>query len=175
MRSFGHDPDTIRAGFYRGVMRLLTSCLALLVLITSCASTGGDDPGDLPVTDADHFAWVLAALDRPAVVNVWASWCVPCRSEAPLLRAAHEQFGDQISFIGVDVQDDQSSARAFVAEFGLSFPNYFDRVRSVPARLGGIGVPITYFVDSSGQVVDVHQGIIDEATLALGIDELLSR
>lgn len=109
------------------------------------------------------------------MVNVWASWCVPCRSEAPLLRVAHERFGDEVAFIGIDVQDDQDSAQAFIAEFGLAFPHYFDRDRRVPQELGGIGVPITYFIDADGSVVDIHSGIIDEATLALGIDELLSR
>lgn len=155
-------------------MRLRIALLSLLAAVASCASPAGSDPGELPATNADHFEDVLADLDRPAVVNVWASWCGPCRSEAPLLRTAHERFGDQVAFIGVDVQDEQSAARAFIAEFDLGFVHYFDRNRSVPARLGGIGVPITYFVDASGQVVDIHVGIIDEAGLALGIDELLN-
>lgn len=147
----------------------------LVLIVGGCASPRGTDPGDLPLTDADHFATVLNELEQPAVVNVWASWCVPCRSEAPLLREAHEQFGDRVTFIGIDVQDSQSSAREFIAEFGLEFLHYFDRDRSVPAELGGVGVPITYFVNESGDVIDIHAGIIDEAGLALGIDELLSR
>lgn len=156
-------------------MRRYAVALALALVVAACANSAGRDPGDLPVTDADHFAAVLNDLDRPAVVNVWASWCVPCRSEAPLLRAAHQEYGDRVAFIGIDVQDDQASARDFISEFGLEFPHYFDRTRSVPASLGGIGVPITYFVDASGQVVDIHTGIIDEAGLVLGIDELLQR
>lgn len=156
-------------------MRWRVGVLALLATTAACAAPAGSDPGDLPVTDADHFEAVLTELDRPAVVNVWASWCGPCRSEAPLLRAAHERFGDQVAFIGLDVQDEQSAARAFISEFDLRFEHYFDRDRSVPARLGGIGVPITYFVDASGNVIDTHVGIIDEARLVLGIDELLNR
>jgi len=156
-------------------MRWHVALIALLAMAAACTATTGSDPGDLPVTDADHFEEILASLDRPAVVNVWASWCGPCRSEAPLLRAAHAQFGDQVAFIGIDVQDEQSSAREFIAEFELRFTHYFDRNRTVPARLGGVGVPITYFVDGSGQIVDTHVGIIDEAGLALGIDELLNR
>jgi hypothetical protein len=92
-----------------------------------------------------------------------------------LLTAAHETYGDQIDFIGVDVQDNQADAKNFIAEFELDFTHYFDRDRSVPEFYGGFGTPITFFFDGTGTLVDTHLGVIDERALALGIDEIVDR
>ncbi|HUG07700.1 MAG TPA: TlpA disulfide reductase family protein [Acidimicrobiia bacterium] len=147
--------------------------LAALIL-SSCGSESIDvtQRADLPATSAEQFAAHLAALDRPAVVNVWASWCLPCRSEAPLLNQAHAEHGDVIEFIGVDVQDSQRGAKEFLAEFGLEFDHFFDRNRQVPNSYGGIGTPITMFFAPHGELVTIHNGVIDERTLAINIDEL---
>ncbi len=88
---------------------------------------------------------------------------------------AHRRFGEEVRFVGLNVQDSQSQAAAFLAEFGLTFEQYFDPGRRVPALLGGVGVPITYFFAPGGELVHLHNGVIDERTLALQIDELLSR
>jgi cytochrome c biogenesis protein CcmG/thiol:disulfide interchange protein DsbE len=156
-------------------MRRLLPVLLVAAMFASCGGPDADTSGvpDLPEMTADEFAAKLAALDRPAVVNVWASWCIPCRSEAPLLNAAFEAHGTEIEFIGVDVQDNQSDAKAFLAEFGLGFEHVFDRNRSIPNRFAGFGTPITFFFGSGGELVTTHNGIIDERGLALGIDELL--
>ena len=130
---------------------------------------------DLPATTADQFKEHLETIDRPAVVNVWASWCLPCRSEAPLLDEAFSIYGDRVEFIGIDVQDNQTDAKAFLAEFGLDFDHFFDRDREIPNAYGGIGTPITFFFAPDGELVSTHNGVIDERTLALNIDELLNR
>lgn len=132
------------------------------------------DLPDLPAITAAQFEMHLAELDRPAVVNIWASWCLPCRSEAPLLDAAFEAYGDEIEFIGVDVQDNQADAKDFLAEFGLAdFDHFFDRDRAIPNFYGGIGTPITLFFGPHGDLIRSHNGVVDERTLALNIDELL--
>lgn len=148
------------------------------LVLSACGSgladgTDVSDIADLPVTDADAFAAHLATIDRPAVVNVWASWCLPCRSEAPLLNTAFEEYSDKIEFIGIDVQDSQEAAKLFLSEFGLDFDHFFDRSRSVPNSLRGIGTPITFFFGPHGELLRTHNGIVDERTLALNIDELL--
>ena len=110
------------------------------------------------------------------VLNIWGSWCVPCRSEAPLFRSAHERLGDEVTFVGVAVRDRDGSARNFIAEFDLAgFEHFLDNPAAVPADLGGFGVPLTFFFAPGGELVELHSGIIDERTLALQIDELLRR
>jgi cytochrome c biogenesis protein CcmG, thiol:disulfide interchange protein DsbE len=146
-----------------------------LVLLPACAGGASEESlevDDIPAITAPEFEAHLAELDRPAVVNVWASWCLPCRSEAPLLDDAHAQHGDEIEFIGIDVQDSQSAAKQFLAEFGLEFTHFFDRNRAIPNFFGGLGTPITMFFRPHGELVTIHNGVIDERTLALNIDEL---
>jgi len=157
---------------------LLTRSLALAVIVVACGTAAGETLGtpvdDLPTTTAQEFETHLAALDRPAVVNVWASWCLPCRAEAPLLDLAFDQYGSDIEFIGVDVQDNQTDAKAFLAEFGLDFDHFFDKTREIPNHYAGLGTPITFFFGPGGQLITTHNGVIDERTLALNIDELLN-
>lgn len=149
--------------------------MAVALALAACSGPPpeGSDRPDLPAIDAEGFAAHLAALDRPAVVNVWASWCLPCRSEAPLLDQAHAEYGDSVEFIGVDVQDTQLGAKEFLAEFGLEFDHFFDRDREIPNAYGGIGTPITMFFAPHGELVSIHNGVIDERTLAINIDELM--
>jgi cytochrome c biogenesis protein CcmG/thiol:disulfide interchange protein DsbE len=153
------------------------SVIVVVLVLSACGSgqLAGQDLPDLPPITGEELAIILAESDKPAVVNIWASWCNPCRSEAPLLTAAHETYGDQIDFIGVDVQDNQADAKNFIAEFELDFTHYFDRDRSVPEFYGGFGTPITFFFDGTGTLVDTHLGVIDERALALGIDEIVDR
>ena len=157
---------------------MLKRAVALVVILAACGTAatpiaGQSEAGDLPGTTHADFEVVLQGLDRPAVVNVWASWCLPCRAEAPLLNAAFEMYGDQIEFIGIDVQDDQPNAKAFLEEYGLPFGHFFDRDREVANHYGGIGTPITFFFGPGGELISTHNGIVDDRTLALNIDELL--
>ena len=154
--------------------------LSLLVAIGPAACGGSSvDPQGVPELEPTTPAEVRSLLeqsDMPVVLNVWASWCGPCRSEAPLLRVAHREHGDEVRFIGIDVRDDQQSARAFIAEFDLDgFEHLFDPTGAVPDALGGFGVPLTFFFAPGGEEVALHSGVIDERTLALHIDELLRR
>jgi cytochrome c biogenesis protein CcmG/thiol:disulfide interchange protein DsbE len=157
---------------------MLKHSVVLVLILAACGGAASSAPGvqdraDLPATTSGEFEAHLADLDRPAVVNVWASWCLPCRSEAPVLNQAHEQYGGKIEFIGLDVQDNQTDAKAFLDEFGLEFDHFFDLDREVVNHYGGIGTPVTFFIAPNGELVKAHSGILDERTLALNIDELL--
>lgn len=146
----------------------------LLVAVAACGSPNTGSADDLLPIDGAGVRAMISESDQPLVINIWASWCVPCRSEAPLLAAAHAEFGDEVRFVGIDTQDSQADAAGFITEYGLDgFEHWFDPSGSVRAELGGFGVPVTYFVTVDGEVT-IHAGIIDERTLVLGIDELLS-
>jgi cytochrome c biogenesis protein CcmG/thiol:disulfide interchange protein DsbE len=153
--------------------RLLPLVFVLAVGACSSASVPIDDIDPLPVLDPPEFYALLESSERPIVLNVWASWCVPCRSEAALLREA-ASVNDEILFVGLNVQDSQQGAREFVAEFALTgFNHYFDDDGAVSGVLGSYGVPQTYFYAPGGRLVHRHAGIIDERTLAVYVDDLL--
>ncbi|HEY3531411.1 MAG TPA: TlpA disulfide reductase family protein [Nocardioides sp.] len=109
---------------------------------------------------------------RPEVINIWASWCAPCRQEMPLLQHAHTEQGDGVLFLGVDVKDSRSHALSFLANTGVSYPQVFDARGDFPLRLGLQGVPNTLFVDESGRVVDRVIGPLSETRLQQGLAAL---
>lgn len=154
--------------------------IAALMLVLSACGGGGADPETVPELAATTFEQIEAIINdspAPVVVNVWASWCIPCRSEAPLLEQAAESAGDVV-FVGLNVQDDQAGARGFIAEFFPDAPidHYFDPNGNIPVSLGGTrGVPMTFFYAPGGELVNLHAGVIDERTLALQLDEISAR
>jgi cytochrome c biogenesis protein CcmG/thiol:disulfide interchange protein DsbE len=157
-------------------MRTLLIVLAFSLALGACADPDTEpSAGALPVTGSEEFQQLLADSESPMVVNLWASWCIPCRSEAPLLAEAHGQLGDEVRFIGVATEDTQVDAEAFVTEFAMTFENYFDRTGEVKAWVGSLGLPTTFFVAPGGEIVSTVFGVIDERRLALEIDELLRR
>ncbi len=168
--------NTTPARFRAGI-RATTFASMLALVLVACGPGGNPSAVPmLPEIDPVGMQEILAVSEKPVVVNVWASWCIPCRSEAPLLREAHAQFGNRVTFIGIDISDSQNNARAFLDEFGLTgFDHYFDPSGSVPAVLGGNGVPLTFFYAPGGELVELHFGVIDERALAFNLDEIMRR
>jgi cytochrome c biogenesis protein CcmG/thiol:disulfide interchange protein DsbE len=162
-------------------MRLrLFLLLVSMAVAAGCAASSADPDSvpELPVVTADDVTARLADSARPVVLNVWASWCLPCRSEAPLLERAASEYAGTVDFIGLDVRDDQDGARGFVAEFfpGAAIIQLHDPGGDIPVALGGSrGVPLTFFYAAGGELVSLHSGVLDERTLALEIDEIVRR
>ncbi|MGH3032751.1 MAG: TlpA family protein disulfide reductase [Gaiellaceae bacterium] len=88
----------------------------------------------------------------PVVINFWASWCVPCREEAPHLARFDREMKERARLVGVDFQDVKSDALAFIREFGWRFPNRSDLNGALASRYGLVGLPTTYVVDADGRV-----------------------
>lgn len=93
------------------------------------------------------------------VVNVWASWCPPCRAEFPYFQEASAQLSRRVAFVGVDTLDSNSAARHFLDQVPVSYPAYEDPAGAIGRRIGTLGgVPVTAFYDRSGHLVYLHQG-----------------
>jgi cytochrome c biogenesis protein CcmG/thiol:disulfide interchange protein DsbE len=106
----------------------------------------------------------------PVVLNFWASWCEPCREEAPLLQSAWERSGgDGVLVLGLDTQDARPDARAFVEEFALTYPNVREPGGEVSRAFGMTGLPETFFISADGQVVAHARGAVDAAQLEQGM------
>ncbi len=127
---------------------------------------GGRAP-DFQVKTFDGGVFNLdAASDAPVVINFWASWCGPCRSEAAALQEAYERFGPEgVLFIGVALQDTLKGSKAFIEEFGLSFPIGPDEDGDIMKAYKVFGIPKTFVVVKGGVISYVHSGAITRKAL----------
>jgi cytochrome c biogenesis protein CcmG/thiol:disulfide interchange protein DsbE len=109
---------------------------------------------------AEAFEKRLASLrGYPAVVNVWASWCGPCRYEFPTLQKLSAMYGKRVAFLGVDKEDSDSLAREFLTEAPLPYPSYSDPHQEIAHSIGvGPGIPDTAFYDRAGSLCYLKQG-----------------
>jgi len=161
---------------------LVVVCWALLA--AACATSSGSsrparfpsDPQALPAFTLADYRHALGELrGTPVVVNVWASWCGPCRQEAPLLAAAHRTYGNRVRFIGVDVLDQRDAARAFMREYGWTYPSVYDPTGAIRDGLGLLGQPVTLFYDASGELVHTWTGPLSRHALESNLHAILVR
>ena len=148
---------------------------------SSEAESGGEPipAPDFTVYNAEGEAVTLSSLlDRPAIINFWASTCPPCKQEMPDFQSAYETYGEEIAFIMVDgvgsmLNETQEAGAAYVAEQGFTFPVYFDNDRDAVSTYGITGFPTTFFVGGDGNLVAAAQGMISAETLEQGISMIL--
>jgi cytochrome c biogenesis protein CcmG/thiol:disulfide interchange protein DsbE len=110
------------------------------------------------------------------VLNFWASWCAPCRLEAPGLRRVSERYrGQGVRFLGVDYRDDEAAAQAFVDEFRLPYPSVSDPSGALAYDYALIGFPTTFIVDAGGTIRYRFVGYLSEDVLEASLDDVLSK
>lgn len=126
--------------------------------------------------DGEQLA--LADLEGPVVVNFWASWCGPCRSEAPHLNAIAQAYADEgVSVVGIDAKDDLANAQAFATSNRLTYPSLYDPDQAIAAqfRAGGpVGLPTTLILDRDHRVAVRFFGSVSGATLAPPLEAVLA-
>ena len=163
--------------------RILTGLvLAVAVLGTACTSADADEAGDhggqaqdaelapaftIPTSDGGTFSLDehLATDGRPVFLNLWASWCFPCREEMPAIDAASIAH-PEVAFIGVDVRDSRSDAEDFLHEIGITYLVGFDENDEVDIKYKPLGLPASYIISSEGVIVERIFGVVTEADLA---------
>jgi thiol-disulfide isomerase/thioredoxin len=102
-------------------------------------------------------------IKGPAIINVWGSWCGPCKEEIPYFVEFYETLDPSIQLIGVDVEEASiEDGRAFVIENGITWPNLFDSDSSTDSYFG-MGVPVTWFIGTDGEVLYKKIGVINSA------------
>ena len=105
----------------------------------------------------------------PVVLNMWASWCTPCRDEAARLEHGWKTLGQRrVLFLGLDIQDLRGDAHAFGRQYGITYPSVRDAGRGSADRYGATGIPETFFIDSRGRVVGHVIGVVSDRQLLDG-------
>ena len=131
---------------------------------------------ELPVIGHQGSTIALSALKGQVIVlNFWASWCLPCRDEAPGLRSAWEGSRGQqkVLFLGVNEMDDEVGAQAFQREFHMSYPSVFYPAASLAADYGFFGLPVTYVIDAQGVMRYRFVGSVTESALVDAVRSVL--
>ena len=129
-------------------------------------------------TDGDMISLADRLEDgKPIVLNFWATWCGPCKSELPAFDKAAAEYADELTFMMINLTDGQvetvSGVKTFMEENGYTLPVYFDKKGSASGPYGASSIPLTYFITSDGVVVGGHMGSMSEETLYNYLGQLL--
>jgi cytochrome c biogenesis protein CcmG, thiol:disulfide interchange protein DsbE len=163
----------------------LAAAVAIALLVGGCGSSEGDDlngkhpdyakalagsppplaalhkqANELLPGGADAYTRRIEALaGYPVVVNLWASWCGPCRFEFPTLQKLSAAYGKQVAFLGVDSQDSVDAAATFLEQAPVPYPSYSDPDKAIAEQIGATrGLPNTAFYDRRGELCYLKQG-----------------
>jgi cytochrome c biogenesis protein CcmG/thiol:disulfide interchange protein DsbE len=163
---------------------------ALVALLTyGVASVGPDTSLDQALQDGERVEAPVRDLPRlgsggtgslaehagkVVVLNVWASWCPPCKSEMPLLQRTQEQIASRGGVVlGIDTQEPPEKALEFLREKRITFPSLRDRDREYGRDFGVSGYPETFLIDRRGRIAALQRGPIDQAWLDEHLEPLL--
>jgi thiol-disulfide isomerase/thioredoxin len=158
-------------------MKIISALVISTLLLTSCGTETPKSVGNGKViscstitTDENKTSGttlecldgkskvLLESIKGPAIINVWGSWCTPCREEMPYLRELAAT--GKVQIIGIDVEEkSMEAARKFVVEQGMTWPNLYDKDGSTKSSFG-MGVPITWYLNSDSEVAYKHIGVL---------------
>ena len=142
---------------------------------TDSGENAAETAPDFTMTNASGEEVKLSDFfDKPVVLNFWASWCGPCKSEMPHFEDAYQKYGEDINFVIVNLTDGTretvENASDFIEEQGYTFPLYFDTNTEGAVTYGTYSIPVTYFIGADGVPVAQANGTLDAETLQKGLD-----
>ena len=155
-----------------------TNIVAKSTATSQPASSPTEQPSskapDFLVKDANDQGVNLSDyIGKPIVLNFWASWCSPCKSEMPEFQEVYEELGGNVMFMMVNMTDGSretlTSAKSYIKDQGYTFPVFFDTAQEAAYAYGVSSIPMTVFIDSEGNMVAYATGTIDNDTLREGI------
>ena len=147
-------------------------CALLTAPATASCTAGSSAPAaaDLPDLTLPCFTGGqpvrLTELRGPAVLNLWGTWCEPCREELPAVQRLADRTAGQLRVAGVNTWDDRPAAASFAVDEGVRMPTLYDRDKRLMAALGKVNLPVTVFVDAAGKRFVYNGTALDDDTLA---------
>jgi cytochrome c biogenesis protein CcmG, thiol:disulfide interchange protein DsbE len=167
-----------------GVVGGLTVIGALLGVFAIAFARGASSgpPAQLgrqaPAFSLERLGGGRVSLDelqgRPIVLNFWASWCVPCRDEAPMLTGLAADYADQgLVVVGIVYQDEATNAIDFMRRYGQTYPGLLDPAQRTALDYGVFGVPETYFIDADGVIRARQLGPLVQSGLGPAVETIL--
>jgi len=177
-----------RSRSFRVLLALVPALAFVAILWFALARTGSQAVSgnaapsfELALLDGSGVLTDEKLKGKTVVINFWASWCIPCREEAPLLENTWRAYkNDGVIFLGVNIKDAESDAKQFVDEFGITYPTVRDLDQSLTKDFGVKGLPETFFVDHRWTFIGAISGAQagdQQGTVILGAiseDELVS-
>ena len=160
---------------------VLTLLISSLLLVQGCnesttvQKTTMETAPDFNITLFDGRNFQLSSQKGKAVViNFFASWCVSCGKETPVIETVAHTYSQQgVVFLAIAVDDTEKKAKAFMQKIGLTIPAGLDRTGKIKDDYGLYGMPTTFFIDKKGKVSSLHAGVVTEELLKHEIDKLL--
>ena len=142
---------------------------------TTPAPVANHPAPDFILTAVDGTPVRLSALKgQVALINVWATWCPPCRAEMPVIQAAYERYKPQgFTVLAINLREDPRTVAAFMQQFGLTFPALLDLDGAVSGAYRASALPSSFFVDRRGVIRAVYRGPMSRSVIAGTVEQLL--
>lgn len=158
------------------VVLAMVALFAVSLQLTAAGQVQSGAAPDINFAQFDGKQYRLSELrGKVVVLNIWASWCDPCKAEAALLESAWQSYKDHgVVFLGADYVDTDAPALAFIQQYGISYPNGPDIGSNIYRQFRARGVPETYFIDQKGNVKHLTIGPLSDLELRSTVDGLLS-
>ena len=167
----------------------LAVSVATVAVLAGAVMAGGLRPREVPVRHSakarvapafavpdirDPSATIEMSSYRgtPVILNFWASWCVPCRTELPAFRSAQRRLGDDVQFLGMSHQDSREDGLDLLARAQIGFPSGFDPKGDVARAYGLYGMPTTIFISADGRIVATRTGEMTEDQLVRAVQDV---